>query len=58
MKIGLLLIAAPDAVAPATIARKAEEVGFESFWLPTAPSPCLLRLRSGQASPHKGRGDL
>ena len=37
MKIGLLMIATPDTVDPATVARKAEEVGFESFWLPEHP---------------------
>ncbi len=39
MKIGLPTIATPDTVDLATVARKAEVVGFESFWMPTAPSP-------------------
>ncbi len=37
MKVGLFMFATPDAVDPATLARKAEEVGFESFWLPEHP---------------------
>ena len=37
MKIGLFMFAAPYTVDPATFARKAEEVGFESLWLGEHP---------------------
>ena len=48
MRIGLPMITTPDTVDPATIARKAEDVGFGSFWLPEAPSP--------YPSPTRGEG--
>ena len=50
MKIELLMIAAPDTVIPAIVARKAEEVSFESFWQPIALSPCPSTRREGTYS--------
>ena len=66
MRIDLPMITTPDTVDPATVARKAEKVIFESFWLPTAPSPCLLRpfdcaqdrpLPQGEREPITGAQD-
>lgn len=37
MNVGLFMFTTPDTVSPASLARKAEEVGFESFWLPEHP---------------------
>lgn len=37
MKIGLFMFTTPETVHPAMLARKAEELGFESFWLPEHP---------------------
>ncbi|MBI3304011.1 MAG: LLM class F420-dependent oxidoreductase [Deltaproteobacteria bacterium] len=37
MKVGLFMFPAAYAVDPASVARKAEELGFESFWLPEHP---------------------
>ena len=37
MKIGLFMFATPTTIAPAILARKAETLGFESFWLPEHP---------------------
>ncbi len=37
MRIDLFMFTTPDSVAPAFVARKAEAVGFESFWLPEHP---------------------
>lgn len=37
MQIGFCMFATPQTAAPAVVARKAEEVGFESFWLPEHP---------------------
>ena len=37
MKIGLFMFTTPHTVTPATLACKAEELGFESFWLPEHP---------------------
>jgi alkanesulfonate monooxygenase SsuD/methylene tetrahydromethanopterin reductase-like flavin-dependent oxidoreductase (luciferase family) len=33
MKVGFFMFATPYTAAPATVARTAEAVGFESFWL-------------------------
>lgn len=38
MHVGLFTFATPHTAAPACMARKAEELGFESFWLPEHPS--------------------
>lgn len=37
MKIGLSMFTTHDTASPASVACKAEEVGFESFWLPEHP---------------------
>lgn len=37
MKVGLSIIATPEAASPAVVARKAEEVGFESLWMGEHP---------------------
>jgi len=37
MKVGLFALASPYTENPAVLARKAEEVGFDSFWLPEHP---------------------
>jgi probable F420-dependent oxidoreductase len=37
MKIGVFMFPASYALDPASVARKAEELGFESFWLPEHP---------------------
>ncbi len=37
MKIGVLAFVTPYTIDPATLARKAEELGFESFYLPEHP---------------------
>jgi alkanesulfonate monooxygenase SsuD/methylene tetrahydromethanopterin reductase-like flavin-dependent oxidoreductase (luciferase family) len=37
MKIGLFMFATPYTVDSASLARKAEELGLESFWLPEHP---------------------
>ena len=57
MKIGLLLIATLDTVILTIVACKAEEVGFVSFWLPTAPSPCPSPTR-GEGTHSQSAGHL
>jgi alkanesulfonate monooxygenase SsuD/methylene tetrahydromethanopterin reductase-like flavin-dependent oxidoreductase (luciferase family) len=37
MQIGFCMFSTPYTATPAVVAHKAEEVGFESFWLPEHP---------------------
>ena len=37
MKVGFFTFATPDTATPACMARQAEALGFESFWLPEHP---------------------
>lgn len=37
MKVGVFLLAAEQAADPAVVAKKAEELGFASFWVPEHP---------------------
>lgn len=37
MKVGLLAFITDQTAGPAAVARKAEELGFESLWLPEHP---------------------
>jgi len=37
MKVGVFLLASESSADPAVVARKAEELGFDSFWVPEHP---------------------
>lgn len=37
MKVGVFLLASASSADPAVVARKAEELGFDSFWVPEHP---------------------
>src|SRR2546422_2158021 len=37
MKVGVFLLASEQAADPAVVAKKAEELGFASFWVPEHP---------------------
>ena len=45
MKVGFFTFATPDTATPACMARQAEALGFESFWLPEH-SDCAHPLRT------------
>ncbi|HSF34056.1 MAG TPA: LLM class F420-dependent oxidoreductase [Candidatus Tectomicrobia bacterium] len=52
MKIGAFVFQTDDVLDPAVLARKAEELGFESFWVPEHP---IIPLRT--SSPYRGSRD-
>jgi probable F420-dependent oxidoreductase len=52
MKIGVFVFQTDDMLDPAVLAKKAEELGFESFWVPEHP---IIPLRS--SSPYRGSPD-
>lgn len=52
MKIGVFLFATEASADPAAVARKAEEVGFASFWVPEHP---IIPLQT--SSPYPGSRD-
>jgi probable F420-dependent oxidoreductase len=52
MKIGVFVFQTDDVLDPAVLAKKAEELGFESFWVPEHP---VIPLRA--SSPYRGSAD-
>jgi probable F420-dependent oxidoreductase len=52
MKIGVFVFQTDDVLDPAVLARRAEELGFESFWVPEHP---IIPLRT--SSPYRGSPD-
>lgn len=52
MKIGLFVFATGDSMDPAVLAKQAEELGFESFWVPEHP---ILPVQT--TSPYRGAPD-
>ena len=52
MKIGVFIFQTDDVLDPAVLAKKAEELGFESFWVPEHP---VIPLRA--SSPYRGSAD-
>jgi probable F420-dependent oxidoreductase len=52
MKIGVFVFQTDDVLDPAVLAKKAEELGFESFWVPEHP---VIPLRT--SSPYRGSAD-
>ena len=52
MKIGVFVFQTDDVLDPAVLAKKAEELGFESFWVPEHP---IIPLRA--SSPYRGSRD-
>ena len=52
MKIGVFVFQTDDVLDPAVLAKKAEELGFESFWVPEHP---IIPLRA--SSPYRGSAD-
>lgn len=55
MKIGLVMIATEQAVDTATVARKAEELGFDSLWLPEHP---IVPVRYATRYPFSDDGSI
>jgi probable F420-dependent oxidoreductase len=52
MKIGVFVFQTDDVLDPAVLAKRAEELGFESFWVPEHP---IIPLRT--SSPYRGSPD-
>jgi probable F420-dependent oxidoreductase len=52
MRIGVFAFQTDDVLDPAVLAKKAEELGFESFWVPEHP---IIPLRA--SSPYRGSPD-
>ena len=52
MKIGVFVFQTDDVLDPAVLAKTAEELGFESFWV---PEHAVIPLRT--SSPYRGSGD-
>jgi probable F420-dependent oxidoreductase len=52
MKIGVFVFQTDDVLDPAVLAKRAEELGFESFWVPEHP---IIPLRT--SSPYRGSAD-
>src|SRR5919198_5967996 len=52
MKIGVFVFQTDDVLDPAVLAKKAEELGFESFWVPEHP---IIPVQT--SSPYPGSSD-
>jgi probable F420-dependent oxidoreductase len=52
MKVGVFVFQTDDVLDPAVLAKRAEELGFESFWVPEHP---IIPLRA--SSPYRGSAD-
>jgi probable F420-dependent oxidoreductase len=52
MKIGVFVFQTDDVLDPSVLAKRAEELGFESFWVPEHP---IIPLRT--SSPYRGSPD-
>jgi probable F420-dependent oxidoreductase len=52
VKIGVFVFQTDDVLDPAVLAKRAEELGFESFWVPEHP---IIPLRT--SSPYRGSAD-
>ncbi len=52
MKIGVFVFQTDDVLDPAVLAKKAEELGFESFWVPEHP---IIPVKT--SSPYRGSAD-
>lgn len=52
MKIGIFMFQTADVLDPAVLAKRAEELGFESFWVPEHP---IIPVKT--SSPYRGSPD-
>src|SRR5215813_14996871 len=55
MKVGVFLLASEQAADPAAVAKKAEELGFASFWVPEHP---ILPVRYSSRYPASPDGRI